>query len=79
MRLVKLGAFAAVAGLVGALINLWARQAFPEAWGGPNIGGGILQLLFYALIVGGVILAVAGGFAARQRDEPVPDTDVDPR
>ncbi|MFI6761828.1 hypothetical protein ACIBF5_22075 [Micromonospora sp. NPDC050417] len=68
MRLIKLGAFSAIAGLVGALVNLWAREEFPESWGGPNIGGGMLQLLFYALIVVGVILAIAGGLAARRRD-----------
>ncbi|MEU8327414.1 hypothetical protein [Micromonospora sp. NPDC048839] len=67
MRLLKLGAFSAIAGLVGALVNIWARNEFPERWGGPNIGGGLLQLLFYTLIVVGVVLAVAGGVAARRR------------
>jgi hypothetical protein len=61
MQLVRIGLIAGFIGLVGALVNLWARHAFPDRWGGPNIGGGVLQLLFYLLIAGGVVLAAVGG------------------
>jgi uncharacterized membrane protein HdeD (DUF308 family) len=58
------GTIAIVAGVAGALVNLWAREEFPTRWGGPNIGGGFLQLLFYAAIVAGVtaliVVAVRG-------------------
>jgi hypothetical protein len=61
MKLVKFGLIAGALGLIGALLNLWARHAFPDRWGGPNIGGGMLQLLCYLLIAGGIVLAIAGG------------------
>ncbi|WP_155373627.1 hypothetical protein [Catellatospora vulcania] len=67
MRLMWLGAIAAVVGVVGALVNFWASREFPSTWGGPNIGGGILQLLCYALILAGATLAIVGGLAARKR------------
>ncbi|WP_041832334.1 hypothetical protein [Actinoplanes sp. N902-109] len=66
MRLLRLGCAAIGAGLVGALVNLWARHAFPDRWGGPNIGGGMLQLLCFLLIAAGAVLAVAGGVSARR-------------
>ncbi|WP_144122817.1 hypothetical protein [Catellatospora sichuanensis] len=68
MRLIRLGAIAAVVGLVGALVNFWASREFPTTWGGPNIGGGILQLLFYGLILAGITLAIVGGLTGRRRD-----------
>ncbi|MCE0537747.1 hypothetical protein LWF15_19835 [Kineosporia rhizophila] len=45
-----------VCGIAGAVINEWAFRQFPETWGGPNIGGGALQVCFYAMILGGVVL-----------------------
>jgi hypothetical protein len=50
-----------------ALANEGAKRAFPEKWGGPNIGGGLLQLLFYAGMILGAVLALAG-LAERRRN-----------
>jgi len=55
-----------VCGLV-ALVNGWAFRTYPEDWGGPNIGGGFIQLLAYAgLIVGAALLVTA--IAGRRRN-----------
>lgn len=56
-----------VVSVIGVAGNLWARNAFPDQWGGPNIGGGFLQLMFYAGAVTGVALIVIG-IARRRRD-----------
>ena len=56
--------FLSSAGVAG---NLWARNAYPGQWGGPNIGGGLLQLMFYVGAVAGVTLIVLG-FVRRGRD-----------
>ena len=69
MKLTWLGVVAAIVGVAGALVNLWARDAFPDQWGGPNIGGGFLQVLFYLLILGGVTLAVVGTILARRNKQ----------
>lgn len=57
---------------VGALVavgNAWAFRAYPEDWGGPNIGGGLIQLLAYAtLVVGGGFLVAA--VVTRRRNRP---------
>ncbi|WP_328475023.1 hypothetical protein OHA21_17080 [Actinoplanes sp. NBC_00393] len=58
MSLRKIGATVLVISLIGAAANLWAREAFPDQWGGPNIGGGMLQLLFYTGVLTGVTLIV---------------------
>ncbi len=51
MSRLRLGTVIFVACAAGALINAWAFRAFPREWGGPNIGGGALQLLFYIGVV----------------------------
>jgi hypothetical protein len=66
-RVLKIGVSAVVVGLIGAFVNNWAADAFPDTWGGPNIGGGILQLGFYALIVVGAVLALSGVVQALRR------------
>ncbi len=50
------GLLVALVGVVGALANHLAARAFPDFWGGPNIGAGFLQLICYALVVLGVLL-----------------------
>ncbi len=52
----SLGFVLFVISAAGALINAWAFRAFPREWGGPNIGGGALQLLFYIGIVASLFL-----------------------
>ena len=47
-------------GILGTAANYAAAKAFPLQWGGPNIGGGMLQLLFYAGIVAGAAVIVSG-------------------
>ena len=46
--------------LTGAVANLRARDAFPDQWGGANIGAGLLQLMFYVGTLTGVVLTVVG-------------------
>lgn len=55
----KIGLSLLVAGGLVALVNAWAFWAFPDQWGGPNIGGGFIQLLAYAAIVAGGTFLVA--------------------
>ncbi|TGZ16021.1 hypothetical protein DV517_09940 [Streptomyces sp. S816] len=64
--LTAVGISVLAASAVGAGVNLWARHAFPEQWGGPNIGGGLLQLLCYAGVVAGVVITLIG--LVRRRD-----------
>jgi hypothetical protein len=55
----KLGlSLLAVCALV-AIANAWAFRAYPDQWGGPNIGGGLIQLLAYAGILAGAGFLVA--------------------
>ncbi|GIF98975.1 hypothetical protein Cci01nite_40690 [Catellatospora citrea] len=54
---------------VVATVNAWAFRAFPEQWGGPNIGGGFIQLLAYAGMLVGVIFFVLAVMKKR-RDKP---------
>ncbi len=58
VRLLKIGLAVLAASLCGAAMNLWARGAFPDQWGGPNIGGGMLQLLFYVGVAAGGVTIV---------------------
>lgn len=60
MRLTAAGLALLAVSLTGAVVNLWARDAFPDQWGGPNIGGGMLQLMFYGGALAGAALAVVG-------------------
>ena len=46
--------------VVAAGVNLWARKAFPAQWGGPNIGGGLLMILFAIGAICGIVLIVKG-------------------
>ena len=46
--------------MIGALTFLWAQEAFPDQWGGPNIGGGALLLLFYVGVGVGIVFTVTG-------------------
>lgn len=66
MSLVKSGIVLLLVGAAGAGVNLWARETFPSEWGGPNIGGGMLQMLFYGAILAGLIMTVIGSITARR-------------
>jgi hypothetical protein len=65
-QLVKLGLVFLIAGILGAAANYAAAKAFPLQWGGPNIGGGMLQLLFFAGIVAGIAVIVSGLIQGRR-------------
>ncbi len=52
-------------GIVGAVVNEWAFRHFERTWGGPNIGGGLLQICFYAMILGGAVLLARMLFSRR--------------
>lgn len=68
-RHTKLGLPLFTAGALVAIGNAWASRAYPEDWGGPNIGGGLIQLLAYAaLVVGGGLLVAA--MVTRRRSRP---------
>ncbi|GGN98113.1 hypothetical protein GCM10010112_90910 [Actinoplanes lobatus] len=60
MSSTKAGLLALAVGLIGAAANLWAEEAFPVQWGGPNIGAGFLQLGFGACVVSGSVLTAVG-------------------
>jgi hypothetical protein len=49
-----------------ALANALAFRAFPERWGGPNIGGGFIQLIAYAGMAAGAVLFIVGTAKRRQ-------------
>ncbi len=70
MGLTAAGAALLAVSLTGAVVNLWARDAFPDHWGGPNIGGGMLQLIFYGGVLTGVALAVVGLTKSRRDRRP---------
>jgi hypothetical protein len=59
-RDLKVGLPLLTVSVIGAGVNLWAREAFPTQWGGPNIGGGMLQLLFYLGALVGAVQTVRG-------------------
>ncbi|RJQ80349.1 hypothetical protein D5S17_07730 [Pseudonocardiaceae bacterium YIM PH 21723] len=41
-------------------VNRLARSLFPDQWGGPNIGGGLIELATYPVAgIGVVLLAVS--------------------
>lgn len=66
MGMAASGAALLAVSFTGAMVNLWAGDAFPEQWGGPNIGAGMLQLMFYAGALAGAVLVVMG-LVKRQR------------
>ena len=63
----RLGLPLLAASLIGTGLNLWAREAFPNQWGGPNIGGGGLQLLFDICAIAGAVLTVMGLLKLRNK------------
>jgi uncharacterized membrane protein HdeD (DUF308 family) len=65
-RHLKVGLFLLTVGLAGAIANLWARGAFPERWGGPNIGGGLLQMMFYVAALSGAVLTAKAAVERRR-------------
>jgi hypothetical protein len=65
--LLKAGLVVLAVSVIGAAANLGAREAFPAQWGGPNIGGGMLQLLFYLGAFVGAVLTVIGLVTGRPR------------
>jgi uncharacterized membrane protein len=68
MRLTVIGLILVVFGVGSAAVNFWARQAFPDQWGGPNIGGGFLLLISAALTLVGLVLALIGLRRRAHRD-----------
>lgn len=54
----KAGLLVLALSVIAAATNLLAREVFPNQWGGPNIGGGLLQLLFYVGALVGLVLTV---------------------
>jgi hypothetical protein len=66
MRQIVVGLTLLVVSVTAAAVNLWAQAAFPARWGGPNIGAGMLQLLFYTGALGGAAYAVMGFVKARR-------------
>lgn len=72
MSRLTLGLSLFVFGSATALVNWWAVAAFPEEWGGPNIGGGGLLLLSLVIAIGGLMLT--GSALMRRRQGRVPPT-----
>jgi hypothetical protein len=66
MRQIVVGLTLLVVSVIAAAVNLWAGEAFPTQWGGPNIGAGMLQLLFYIGAAGGAAYSVMGFVKARR-------------
>lgn len=64
--MVKLGLVFLTLGVLGAAANYAAAKEFPLQWGGPNIGGGMLQLLFFTGIVAGITVIVWGRLKGRR-------------
>lgn len=58
-----------VASALVAAGNAWAMRAFSQQWGGPNIGGGVIQLAAYTGIVVGAVLVVMV-IVRRRRERP---------
>jgi hypothetical protein len=67
----KLGLLLLGAGALVAGANAWTARAYPDQWGGPNIGGGFIQLLAYAAMAAGAGLLVAAA-VHRRRDRSAP-------
>ena len=65
----KLGILLFGAGALVAGTNVWAAQTYPDQWGGPNIGGGFIQLLAYATMATGVGFLVAAA-VRHKRNRP---------
>ncbi|GAA1904108.1 hypothetical protein [Lapillicoccus jejuensis] len=63
---IAVGAGVVVLGIVVASVNAWAFRAYPDSWGGPDIGGGFIQLCAYAAVVVGAVL-LARGLRGRRR------------
>ena len=53
-----------IPGLTVILTSYLAVELFPDTWGGPNIGAGLVLLLGYLAVTAGIISLV---FAYRQR------------
>lgn len=68
-RQYRLALLVLIPSAVIALANAWAFRAFPQQWGGPNIGGGLLQLLAYVGVVAGLVL-LAVAVATKRRSRP---------
>ena len=68
MSRLRLGVVIFALSAAGALINAWAFRAFPREWGGPNIGGGALQLLFYIGVIFSLFLIGSAARRSRQRN-----------
>jgi hypothetical protein len=62
----KLGLVFLLVGILGTAANYAAAKAFPLQWGGPNIGAGMLQLLFYGGIVTGIVVIISGRSKGRR-------------
>lgn len=60
MKQAVIGLVLVVLGVGSAAVNFWARQSFPDQWGGPNIGGGFLLLISAAITLAGLVLTLAG-------------------
>jgi hypothetical protein len=56
----RLGLVLLLVGILGTAANYAAGVVFPLKWGGPNIGAGMLQMLFYGVLVAGVVIIVSG-------------------
>jgi hypothetical protein len=52
--------------LLGATANEVASHIFPAHWGGPNIGAGMLQLLFYIGIAASLAVITSGVIKRRR-------------
>ena len=63
----KAGLILIVVCLVGVVANGAAASVFPDRWGGPNIGAGMLQLLFLFGLLTGAALVVADILSRRHR------------
>jgi hypothetical protein len=52
------------AGLAWAVTDRVLLARYPLSWGGANIGGGMILLVAYGCILGGVLLLLVGGWSA---------------
>jgi hypothetical protein len=56
----RVGLVLLIVGALATMANVAAARVFPDSWGGPNIGGGCLQLLTLGVAGIGVILMSRG-------------------
>jgi hypothetical protein len=56
----KVGVTLLIVGAVTLVANIAAAHVFPDYWGGPNIGGGCLQMLSLVAAITGVVLIIRG-------------------